>query len=86
MALYNYARRTLPDAGAMQYAFEPAFMNPLYTLNGPGTPYSFAWQVTQPEQLYYNQAQRYDGHIGVVAGQMARQGLLDTRGVAGANG
>lgn len=86
MGLYNYVRRELPDAGAQQYAFIPANMNPLYSLNGPGTPYTFSWQVTQPEQLYYNQAQVFDGHIGVVAGQMARQGLVDTRGVAGANG
>lgn len=86
MALYDYQRRVLPDAGAMQYAFLPRFMNPVFTLPGPGTPYSFRWNVTQPEQLYYNQSQRMDGVIGVVAGQMSLTALLDTRGVAGAEG
>jgi hypothetical protein len=86
MAFYNYKRKELPNAGAQQYAFIPGTMNPVFTLPGPGTPYSFVWQVTQPEQLYYNMAQRMDGLSGVVAGQMALQGLLDTRSVAGANG
>lgn len=84
--LYNYQRRELPDAGAQQYAFLPQLMNPLFTLPGPGTPYSFQWRPFQPEQLYYNQAQRMDGLAGVVTGQMALQGLLDTRGIAGAEG
>jgi hypothetical protein len=85
--LYNYVRRTLPDAGAQQYAFIPAFMNPLFSLPGPGTPYSFRWNPLQPEQLYYNLAQNMQGVLGVVAGQMALQPLLDTRnGVGGANG
>lgn len=84
--LYNYARKTLPDAGAMQYAFESAFTNPLFTLPGPGTPYSFVWRARQPEQLYFNGAQVQQGLAGVVAGQMALQGLLDTRGTAGATG
>lgn len=85
-AFYNFLRRELPDAGAEQYAFLPGFTLPLYTLPGPGTPYSFCWNVTQPEQVYYNQAQRYDGLIGVQAGQIALQPLLDTRGVSGAMG
>lgn len=85
-SLYNYQRRELPDAGAQQYAFLPNLQNPLFTLPGPGTPYSFVWQITQPEPLYYNMAQRMDGLIGVVAGQMALQPLLDLRGVTGAEG
>lgn len=86
---YNYERRELPDAGAQQYAFLPGYTLPLFGLPGPGTPYSFRWNVTQPEQVYYNQAQSMDGQIGVQAGTMALQGLLDTRyinGVAGATG
>lgn len=86
MSIYNYKYKKLPDAGAQQYAFYPQLMNPVQTLPGPGTPYSFVWQVTQPEQIYYNQAQRMDGLIGVVAGTMALQGLIDTRGVTGAEG
>lgn len=85
-SIYNYVRKILPDAGAQQYAFLPQLMNPVYTLPGTGTPYAFRWQVTQPEQLYYNQSQRMDGIAGVVAGQMIRLGLIDTRGVAGAEG
>lgn len=86
MPLYNYKRKTLPDAGAQQYAFYPTLMNPVYSLPGPGTPYHFRWQVTQPEQLYYNMAQRMDGVLGVVQGTMALGALLDTRGVGGAEG
>lgn len=78
---YNFIRRELPDAGAQQYAFEPGFTLPLFGLPGPGTPYSFRWNPYQPEQVYYNQAQSMDGIIGVQAGQMALQGLLDTRGI-----
>jgi hypothetical protein len=85
-AIYHYVYRRLPDAGAQQYAFCPGFTNPLFTLPGPGTPYSFRWNALQPEQLYYNQMQRLDGMAGVVAGQMARQALLDTRNVQGAAG
>lgn len=83
---YNYVRRELPDAGAQQYAFYPGFTLPLFTLPGPGTPYSFQWNARQPEQVYYNLAQRMDGIVGVQAGTMALQPLLDTRGVAGASG
>lgn len=86
MALYNYVRRELPDAGAQQYVFLPQLQNPLFSLPGPGTPYTFRWRPLQPEQLYYNQAQRMDGFSGVIAGQMIFQGLLDTRGTEGANG
>jgi len=84
--LYNYIRRNLPDAGAQQYAFIPSLANPLFTLPGPGTPYSFVWRARQPEQLYFNGAQVQQGMAGVVQGQMAMQGLLDTRGVGGAEG
>lgn len=86
MALYNYVRRELPGAGAQQYAFLPTFTLPLISLPGPGTPYWFQWKVTQPQQVYYQQRQRLDGFEGVVAGQMAFQALLDTRGVQGASG
>jgi hypothetical protein len=86
MALYNYKRKELPDAGAQQYAFYPQLMDPVYTLPGPGTPYGFQWRVTQPEQVYYNQAQVQDGILGVVAGQAALTGLLDLSSVNGANG
>lgn len=86
MPLNHYFWRKLPDSGAQQYAFIPEFMNPLYTLPGPGTPYKMQWAVTQPQQLYYNMAQRMDGVIGVVAGQVALTGLLDTRGISGAAG
>lgn len=82
-SLYNYIFRPLPQAGAMQYAFEPRFELPIITLPGPATPYSFVWRITQPEQMYYNQAQVMDGKAGVVAGQIALQGLLDTRGING---
>lgn len=86
MALYNFLKRKLPDAGAMQYAFLPTLQNPLYTLFGGGTPNRQQLMPLQPEQVFYNQAQRIDGLPGVVAGQMAMQPLLDTRGVSGAEG
>ena len=82
--LYNYIRTDQPDgSGAAVYAFTPKYTLPLYTLPGPATPVRQFWSAVQPEQLYYNQAQRMDGMIGIVAGQMALQGLLDNRGVTG---
>ena len=82
MAIYDYIRTRQPDgSGAGVYALVPRFTLPLYTLPGPGTPVPQFWSPIQPEQLYYNQAQRFDGKVRVVAGQMALQPLLDNRGV-----
>lgn len=81
--LYNFVYRPLPQAGAMQYAFEPAFSLPPQTLPGPGTPYTFSWRAMQPEKAYYLQAKTLQGLVGIVAGQMAHQPLLDDRGVTG---
>lgn len=81
--IYNYLYRPLPQAGAQQYAFEPRFTLPLYTLPGPGTPVNYQWNVTQPEQLWFNQSQRMDGVIGIQAGTLGGQRLVDTRGVNG---
>lgn len=79
-AIYGYIRTRQPDgSGAEVYAFKPLFGLPLYTLPGLGTPYTFRWNPCQPEQLYYNQAQRMDGKIGIVAGQIALQPLIDNR-------
>ncbi|HEY6018430.1 MAG TPA: hypothetical protein VIY48_00565 [Candidatus Paceibacterota bacterium] len=82
--LYNYIRTRQPDgSGTGIYAFLPEFTLPLVTLPGPATPVPQFWSAVQPEQLYYNQAQRYDGKAGVVAGQMALQALIDNRGITG---
>ncbi|HEY6019400.1 MAG TPA: hypothetical protein VIY48_05675 [Candidatus Paceibacterota bacterium] len=81
--IYNYIYRPLPQAGAQQYAFEPRFTLPLYTLPGPGTPVAYQWNVTQPEQLWFNQSQVMDGIIGIQAGTLTGQPLVDTRGVNG---
>jgi hypothetical protein len=84
MALYNYTKTRQPDgSGTGVYAFEPAFALPLFTLPGPATPVPQGWNAYQPEQLYYNQAQRMDGKAGIVAGQMALQSLIDNRGITG---
>jgi len=84
MAIYNYIRTRQPDgSGAEVYAFEPLFSLPLYTLPGPATPVPQFWNARQPEQLYYNLAQRMDGKAGIVAGQMALTDLIDNRGVTG---
>ena len=82
--LYNYLRTRQPDgSGAGVYAFLPEFSLPLFGLPGPATPVPQFWSAVQPEQLYYNQAQRMDGKAGIVAGQMALQALIDTRGING---
>lgn len=84
MAIYNFIRTRQPDgSGAEVYAFTPRFTLPLYGLPGPGTPWAQFWSPVQPQQVYYNQAQRMDGRIGVVAGQMALTPLIDNRGVSG---
>jgi len=84
MGPYSYIRTQQPDgSGAQVYAFIPAFTLPLYTLPGPATPVPQFWNVTQPEQLYFTQAQRMDGKAGIVAGQMALTALLDNRGING---
>ncbi len=78
--LYKYAATRQPDgSGAGIYAFAPAFTLPLITLPGPATPVPQFWNPTQPEQVYYNLAQRMDGKIGIVAGQIALQPLIDNR-------
>jgi hypothetical protein len=82
--LYSYIRTLVPDgSGTGIYAFTPRYTLPLVTLPGRATPVPQFWSAIQPEQLYYNQALRYDGKIGVVAGQMALQSLIDNRGVTG---
>lgn len=82
--IYGHIRTRQPDgSGAGVYAFVPQYGLPLFTLLGPGTPYSFRWNPLQPPQMYYNQAQRMDGKLGVQAGQMALQRLIDNRGVTG---
>lgn len=86
MRLFNFVRRELPDAGAMQYAAIPQLQNPLFTLLGGATPTRQQIHPLQPEQVYYNQAQTMQGLPGIVAGQMALQSLIDTRGVSGAEG
>jgi hypothetical protein len=86
MGIYNYFRTRQPDlGGALNYAFEPRYTLPLFTLPGLGTPYSGHINPTQPEKMYYMQAQRYDGKIGIVAGQLALQHLIDNRD-SGING
>jgi len=84
--LYNYKGTQQPSPGAMGFAFVPSIGLPVFSLPGPGTPYSFRWNVRQPEQVYYNQSLQMVGLNGVVTGQMARRPLLDTRGVFGAEG
>ena len=84
--LYNYTPTRQPSPGAYGYAFNPTLQNPLFSLPGNGTPYSFQWRPYQPEQVYYNQAQTMVGLSGVVAGQMVTRPLIDTRGVFGAEG
>lgn len=82
--IYSHIRTPVPDgSGALVYAFVPRYTLPLFTLPGPGTPVPQFWSAIQPEQLYYNQAQRMDGQIGIVAGQMALQSLIDNRGING---
>lgn len=84
MAIYNYIPTRQPDgSGAGVMAFVPLNALPLFTLPGFGTPYTFKWHATQPEQLYYNQAQLMQGKIGIMAGQMALQSMIDNRGVSG---
>lgn len=84
MAIYNYIPTRQPDgSGAGVMAFVPLNALPLFTLPGFGTPYTFKWKATQPEQLYYNMAQAMQGKIGILAGTMALQDLIDNRGVSG---
>lgn len=84
MAIYNYKSTRQPDgSGAGIYAFLPKFTLPLFSLPGPATPVPQFWSAVQPEQLYYNQAQRMDGLVGIQAGIIALQPLIDNRGVTG---
>lgn len=83
--LYNYVKKKQPNlGGARDYAFMPTFALPVTVLMGAGiTVPANVFSSVQPEQVYYNQAATMNGIIGVVAGQMARVGLLDTRGITG---
>ena len=84
MSLYSFLKTRQPDgSGTGVYAFVPAFQLPVITLPGPATPVPQFWSAVQPEQMYLMQAQRMDGKAGIVAGQMALQPLIDTRGVTG---
>lgn len=81
---YGYKATRQPDgSGAAIYAFLSRWTLPLFTLPGPGNPVPQFWNPLQPEQLYYNLMQRQDGKIGVVAGQIAMQPLIDNRGING---
>lgn len=81
--LYNFVKRKQPNpGGALDYAFLPAFSLPIFQLQGAGIavpPSQFS--PVQPEQVYYSQLQYENGFSGIVAGQMARIGLLDMRGL-----
>ncbi len=81
--IYDFIYRPLPQAGGQQYAFQPKYTQPIYSLPGPGTPVQKQWAVTQPEQLYVNHASAMNGMAGVVAGQGIMQPLVDTRGITG---
>lgn len=58
---------------------------PLFMTSGAGTPSQFRWNPLQPNQIYHNLEQRQDGQIGIVAGQVAMQPLIDNRDM-GING
>jgi hypothetical protein len=83
--LYNYIPKQQPDSGGTRdYAFNPSFTNPLFGMFGPATPIPVnVFSAVQPEQVYYNQRQYLQGLIGVIAGQIAMQPLIDTRGITG---
>lgn len=82
--LYNFVERPIIDqSGAAKFAFLPRFLNPTYGLWGGATPYAMQWDVFQPEQVYYAKQVAAIGLNGVVAGQIAMQPLLDTRGITG---
>jgi hypothetical protein len=84
MSFFNFIKTRQPDgSGAEVYAPLPTTTLPLFTLPGPGTPWAQFWNPTQPPQLWYNLAQRMDGQIGIVAGQMALTPLIDNRGISG---
>lgn len=81
LANYINTANKQPTAGAQIYAFEPQFSLPAFSVLGPGIGPSYAWRVVGPESVYYNQGRYLQGLIGVVAGQLANQALLDTRGM-----
>lgn len=71
--------------GASNVSFIPDTPLPLYDLTGRGgiRP-TFNWQIAQPQQFWYNKANRLEGQQGVVNAQFAFQPLLDYR--TGVNG
>lgn len=83
--LYNYVKKKQPNVGGTRdYAFMPTFALPVTDLMGAGVSVpACSFCPFQPEQVYYNQAAVMNGIIGIVAGQIARVPLVDTRGITG---
>lgn len=81
MFLYRSKKTRQPSPGAMAFAFLPAFSLPAedalgfsqYRVRKP-------LRVTQPEQVYINAGNVTAGLGGIVAGQLALQGLINNGG------
>lgn len=77
-AFYRFAERALPSTpGTGNYAFEPRFSLPGYTIGGAGVNVSGPMDVFQGEQPYYGQAQTYQGLQGLEFEQVESSQLYD---------
>lgn len=81
---FTYQRTNVPDGSGMEImAFGMPTTLPLIMWQGSGTPYGYKWNPLQSPQVYQQQQQRLDGQIGIVAGQVAMQPLIDNRDFTG---
>ena len=77
-AFYRFVERVLPSTpGTGNYAFEPRFSLPGYTIGGAGVSVSAPMSVFQGEQPYYGQAQTYQGLPGLEFSQVESSQLYD---------
>lgn len=85
----HFVRNSQNDSmgiGASNVTYFPDAALPLFSLTGRGgiRP-ERAWQIAQPQQMWYNKTNRLIGMPGVINAQFAFQPLLDYRN-AGVNG
>lgn len=65
--LGSFIARVLPGPGTLNFAYVPAFSNPLFSPVGPGVPITQPFQLTAPA-YDYKKSLVIAGHPGVPTG------------------
>jgi hypothetical protein len=76
-SLYNYLQGVVFTNGAQQWGFQVEQTLPLFDLIGPATAVLSPLMITQPPQVFVNQAVPVNGIGGLQAGQLFTQPLVD---------